>query len=42
MLGVLKAVVHFVGCSSLASHDRQRREMEAQPGRFAVGSLRKP
>jgi len=34
--------VHLAGCSSLASHDRQRRKMEVQPGRVAVGSLWKP
>ncbi len=34
--------MHLAGRSSLASHDRQRREMEVQPGRVAVGSLWKP
>ena len=34
--------MRLAGCSSLASHDRQRRKMEVQPGRVAVGSLWKP
>lgn len=40
--GLVKVVVHPAERSSLASHDRQRREMEVQLGRVAVGSLRKP
>jgi hypothetical protein len=40
--GKLQVVMHPAERSSLASHDRQRREMEVQLGRVAVGSLRKP
>ena len=42
VFGLLQVVVHRGGRSSLASHDCPRRETEAQPGSFAVGSVRKP
>lgn len=35
----MKVVMYSAGRSSLASHDRQRRETEAQSERFAVGPL---
>ncbi len=41
-LVVREVVVHPVQRSSRASHDRQRREMEAQDWGCAVGSPRKP
>ena len=39
---MMKVAVRQGRRSGLASHERQRREMEAQPERYAVGSLWKP
>jgi hypothetical protein len=41
VLDSVEVAVYFDQRSSLASHDRQRREMEAWPERFAVGPLMK-
>jgi hypothetical protein len=40
--GLLQVVMRFPERSSLASHDRQRKEMEVQGGEVAVGPLWKP
>lgn len=41
VLYVVKVVVGLEWCNILASRDRQRREMEGQPGTLRVGLARK-